>query len=320
MLAWIGYVTAIGCGASVSAFAAEGALRRLGRPARWVWAGAMVVSVAVPLAGLLGGGGASMAQPTLWRGLSEGALPPLVGSVAAAAWAAASLILLSNVRLSEWTLRRNERLWRRRSLAGQRVLVARGFGPGVIGAARPRIVFPEWVLEAAPDLRRLILLHEVEHVRAADTRLLLGAVVLVSLLPWSLPLWWQLHRLRGAVESDCDARVLAATGDARTYARALLEVAGRPSRTPLPSTGLASGRSELERRIRLITARGRGGRKQAFLAAGAASVMALALLLVPAPRVPALGLEARTDRTGPPPSAKVYLSIAPADADERPAR
>lgn len=126
--------------------------------------------------------------------------------------------------------------------------------------------------------------------------------------------------MRGAVESDCDARVLAATGDARTYARALLKVAGRPSRAPLPSTGLASGRSELERRIRLITARGRGSRKQAVLAAVAASAMAVALLLVPALQVPALGNETPPDETALPPSAEIFLSIKPADADERPAQ
>ena len=319
MLAWIVYVTAIGCGAGAAGFVAEGALRRLGRPARWAWAGAMVLSVAVPLVHLLGGG-ASMVEPTFWRELPTGPHPFLMGWAAAAAWAAVSLILLSNVRLSDWTLRRNERLWRRRSVAGQLVLVAPGFGPGVIGAARPRIVFPEWVLDAAPCLRRVILLHEVEHVRAADTRLLLGAVVLVSLLPWSLPLWWQLHRLRGAVESDCDARVLAATGDARTYARALLEVAGRPSRAPLlPSTGLASGRSELERRIRLITARDRGGRSRPPSPLPRHRPWRSPSCSFPRPGHPFV-VAAPPRETGLPLSATISLPIEPAEANKGPAQ
>ena len=36
-------------------------------------------------------------------------------------------------------------------------------------------------------------------------------------MPWNLALWWQLRRLRLAVEMDCDNRVVAALGDPNPY-------------------------------------------------------------------------------------------------------
>ena len=47
-----------------------------------------------------------------------------------------------------------------------------------------------------PAVRRLMLAHEEEHLHAKDPLLLLVASCLTILLPWNLPLWWQLRRLR----------------------------------------------------------------------------------------------------------------------------
>ena len=75
------------------------------------------------------------------------------------------------------------------------------------------------------------------------------------LTPWNPALWWQLRRLRLAVEADCDARVLRRRADVRAYGSVLLEVGRRASRGRLAAAAaFAEPVSTLERRIRIMTA------------------------------------------------------------------
>jgi bla regulator protein blaR1 len=41
------------------------------------------------------------------------------------------------------------------------------------------------------------------------------AQLMVALAPWNLPAWWQLRRLRFAIQVDSDARVLQTNIDLR---------------------------------------------------------------------------------------------------------
>jgi TonB family protein len=161
----------------------------------------------------------------------------------------------------------------------------------VVGFLRPAIVLPAWVLDWDPALRRLIVAHEREHVRAGDGRLLLGGLLLLCAAPWNLALWWQWRRLKQAVETDCDRRVLAGEPDVRRYGRLLLEVAERTRRHALPMAAFAESRSTLERRIRMMTsrqARNRAGWTLAVAVSLAAAPVALLALPAPAP----VGVEA----------------------------
>lgn len=297
MVAWMLYVTAAGCAFGVAALLAERGLRELGRPVRWAWLGAMAATVAVPVVlawiGWGGGGGVGAG------GQTASSVGPSLETVLMAVWLVASLILLASVRLSGWTVRRNRRSWRPRRVDGQRVAISTGFGPGVVGAARPRIVLPGWVVDATPTLRRLVVAHEREHVRGGDTRVLLTGLAMAILVPWCLPLWWQLHRLRWAVETDCDVRVLA-TAPPRAYANALVAIAGRSRRGPLAVPGLAPRRSELERRIRLITGHGVRSRPNGLGLLAAAAVMMVPLALAPAPELPGPGFDMEFTLAGQP--------------------
>ena len=317
MLAWVLYASVVGGTLGVAALLAEKGLRHLGRPVRWAWAAAMLGTVVLPVAAVIAGSAGAPGAAGAAGAAAAGVVPLLeagAGSVSLnrlllGLWVALTLVLLANVRLASWTVRRNLRRWRTRRLEEHSLLVSAGFGPGVVGVSRPRIVLPEWVVGSEPWLRRLVLLHEREHVRGGDTRLLLGAVVLAMLVPWCLPLWWQLARLREAVEADCDARVVARTADPRAYAHALLEVAGRPGRRVWSAPALSPSPAELERRIRRITGVSEG-RSPAMGASSMAAAVAvgLALMVVPPPALPQLGLEPRP--TPPtPPSATVILSI-----------
>jgi hypothetical protein len=69
-------------------------------------------------------------------------------------------------------------------------------------------------------------------------------------MPWNLPLWWQLRRLRCAVEMDCDARVLRRGYDVSHYGETLIAVGERQSARIALSAAMAEPRSLLERRLR----------------------------------------------------------------------
>jgi len=75
----------------------------------------------------------------------------------------------------------------------------------------------------------MVVAHEQAHLARHDPQVLGAALFLLVLMPWNLPLWWQLHRLRGAIEVDCDKRVLNGARDTEQYRQMLLDVSQRPS-------------------------------------------------------------------------------------------
>jgi hypothetical protein len=132
------------------------------------------------------------------------------------------------------------------------VLVAPDAGPAVAGLLRPRIVVPTWSLQAPEPQQRDVLAHERSHLEAGDPRLIALAVTLLALMPWNPLLWWQFHRLRRAIEVDCDARVLRGGRDLVAYCETLLHVGQcQASRIGLVPAMSESG-SFLEQRIKLM--------------------------------------------------------------------
>ncbi len=106
-------------------------------------------------------------------------------------------------------------------VAGVSVTVSDDVGPAVVGIVHPRIVVPRWLLQQDAETQGIVIAHEREHLRAQDIRVLGGALLVAVLLPWNLPVWWQLRRLRFAMEVDCDARVLRGGQSRSTYSAVL---------------------------------------------------------------------------------------------------
>lgn len=267
-VAWFLYSTIVAFLLGLAAVAAESALRSGGKCGRWAWVVAMPVSVALPLLAWLG------LSVRLVPAVAESGLMPLVslppvtvgietGTVVAGpgldqvlrlSWLFVTAGMLVYMGLSWVAIAGERRNWRRATIGGVRVAVTVDIGPAVWGVRRPEILLPEWAVRLESRVRRLMLLHEGEHVRAGDTRIVMGGLLLLAAAPWNIPLWWQLRRLRQAVELDCDARVLRRAPDARRYGALLLEV-GRRRAAPVLAVALADPPSFLERRIRLITAK-----------------------------------------------------------------
>jgi hypothetical protein len=102
----------------------------------------------------------------------------------------------------------------------------------------------------------MVLRHEQEHIAAHDPLLFVLALFLIALVPWNLPLGWQLRRLRFAIEVDCDARVVKPGLDPAAYGETLLSVGAHRSALPFPGAlgaiALIEAASQLERRIKVM--------------------------------------------------------------------
>ena len=205
MPAWLAASMALALLLSAAAWRAERLLQRRGRTTRWLWLAAIAASVILPqawLPGVLAAMPATQSQLKLgWFVLSSGML---------------MLLVLRSV----WLLS-HQRRWQKTSLLGTPVYLSGGIGPCVAGLLRPRIVMPVWLQLIPPRQQALLLAHAQCRLAARDPQLLALAYALIVLMPWNLPLWWQLHRLRFAIEVDCDARMLAQGHALRDYATVL---------------------------------------------------------------------------------------------------
>lgn len=197
---------------------------------------------------------------------------PALDKPLAMIWIASSSLAALVYVLAWLALHRSARAWRKLHLDGGDVLISNRLGPAMFGLVRPRIVLPRWLLDAPGDLRSMVLRHEREHVAGRDQLLLTAGLALAALAPWNLALWWQLRRLRLAIETDCDARVVRGGADAAAYAKVLLEVRQRRVPAPLAAVALTEPVSDLERRIGLILQAPR--RMSRLVAAGAALIAA----------------------------------------------
>jgi hypothetical protein len=157
---------------------------------------------------------------------------------------------------------------------GVPVVVTERIGPATVGLWPSRVLVPRWVLALPSVQRRYVLCHEEEHRRAHDAHLLFVVSLTAILLPWSLALWWQLWRLRLAVEMDCDNRVVTSLGDATAYGALLLKVAEAANRGPRLQPALVGGAGMLERRLMVLLAPAPLRQAQRFLL----PVLALGLL------------------------------------------
>jgi TonB family protein len=306
---WMLYASALSLCFSLAALALERAARLWARPRRFVWAVAIAVSLLVPLAGLMIPGaptphrlapgsvriGALVARPVptgrapsvrVSSALSKiGPLMAAMNRPLLLLWGGASLALALGLLRAAIGLRRRARGWRATVVDGTEVLVAPDIGPAVVRLGGLRVVLPEWALSAEPAARSLMLLHEKEHREARDSDLLLGGTVALMLVPWVLPLWWQVRRLQLAVETDCDRRVMRAGADAHAYGVLLLSVGAHSTRQPLLApTAFSEERSLLERRIEAMTSPSSKRRfVRTALATGVSALSVAAACMTPRP-------------------------------------
>lgn len=306
MAAWMTWTVLVGGLLGGSAHLLESVLRARGRSARFLWGASLAVSVGLPVLALLGTTtvpvttnpvaptprAGAMEVPAVLAAWSAG-LPPAVPAIAERAepwligsWLVASALLALGLGGGLLRLALRARRWPPARVGGRNVLLSDRFGPALVGVRAPRVVVPRWMLTLDPEKLRLVLVHEEEHCAAGDTRLLLAAALTVVIAPWNAALWWQLRRLRAAVELDCDARVLRRGAPRSTYGSLLLELGSLPPGPALPLSvaTLSHPTTLLERRLKMIV-RGtrRAGKVKTFAAVCSAALLAVLACETPSP-------------------------------------
>ena len=291
-----------------------------GLPRRALWATALVLSLVLPVLGLLmpkqamapgefvitpsrsiieaphvmakefrapdTTAASNTIKPTRQQRHSTWPAQASVEQVLLTGWLAASAGLVIFYALLWLRLRRAARYWRRERINGHEVWVTKALGPAVCGLIKPVILIPQWVLDGPSHARTLVLAHEQEHIAARDPALLLLGLVLVVIAPWNLPLWWQLQRLRFAMEVDCDARVLGRGEEVTAYGEMLLAVGERRTLMPVGAIALTQPTSQLLRRIRIMT--GDLPKRGKWAVAAAVSLSLVSLALAAQSQAPAL--------------------------------
>ena len=264
MIFWMLYAAGIGILLAAGGWASERFCETMGWPRRFPWMIALTLAVAIPL---FAGGPlpapeapmASLPAPTAAAEVvaeSASASPgPGLDRAALVVWGASSLATLLIFGTMLGVMARARRRWPRRSVDGGEVYVSEGFGPALIGVTRPSVVIPEWLFCASTRAGSVAILHEREHARARDHLALLYGALIVVLFPWSPAVWWMAHNLRGAVEIDCDRRVIASGIPAGDYGRLLLAIGVGQHRRWVFTPALVESRHSLERRLKVMAAK-----------------------------------------------------------------
>jgi len=100
--------------------------------------------------------------------------------------------------------------------------------PTALGFFRPAVVLPSWTLrDLSADELKIILLHELAHLRRWDDWTNLAQKFVKALFFFHPAVWWIDSRLALEREIACDDIVLEQTANARTYAASLVSIAER---------------------------------------------------------------------------------------------
>jgi beta-lactamase regulating signal transducer with metallopeptidase domain len=308
--AWMAYALVIAALVTCAALLAEriATIRRL--QSRWIWVAALLMTLVLPPMFAWQGARTTERPAIALAALAAREKPPVyelspiawVGGDAPAVprhvaldtwlllgWSAMSMLVLGTLTMGWLQLRRRLRSAIDGEVDGVSVTVSRDIGPAVVGILRSRIVIPRWLLQQDAVTQKIVLAHEREHLRAQDIRMLGGALLVAVLMPWNLPIWWQLRRLRFAMEVDCDARVLRAGESRSTYSAVLLKVARQLVPLRAAAAGLSESGSSLEKRIRIMHAPIRARWRVLAVLLGTCSVALIAVAAnVSAPPITAL--------------------------------
>ncbi len=227
------------------------------------------------------------------RQLSASQVLPLV-------WALGALLCLARLLVSSiaaWRVVRNSTPVTDASLMAEVNMLCRQLGirsrvtliehpklamPMAWGVFRQVVLLPSSAHGWTDERRRVVLLHELAHLKRWDCQILMLARV-VAALHWFHPLAWiAVRRLQAEREHACDDLVLTAGTSGADYAQHLLDIARnmRSSLSPGWAMVAMARPSELEGRL-LAILDPEVDRGQTNLRVRTAGVLAIALLVLP---------------------------------------
>lgn len=286
MLPWIGHALLTAAALAVLGVVLERSLGGRWIARRFIWLGVMVATVAIPIAGAL------LVSPRVTT-IATGSVSPVASSAAPTpigldqivgfGWIGLTTIVVMLLVASHVALRRRLDTCERTRIDDDSAIVSEDFGPAVVGVVHPVIVVPKWTLALSENDRRLVVVHEREHIRAHDPALNALGLALAVLFPWNATLWWQLKRLRLAIEIDCDARVVRRGNDPVRYGELLVSAHASVTRRIAPVLALAQHQSALSRRIDALVSAPRRSVARSLAAVGLTGALFAAIAAAPPP-------------------------------------
>jgi len=256
------------------------------------------------------GDGVASWSPAIEGELEEHAMPLVesrgVNPLAAlsAVWLAGSLVMIAVVAVNNLQLWRSVRKLRqvtdqsllelfedckqliRVSTVVGLVITDQVKSPSLFGCFRPRVLLPvDLVGQTSREELRFIFLHELAHLKQRD--IWIGWIVaLLQSLHWFNPLvWWAFARMRADREVACDALALSRieNEDGERYGGALIGLLKRfhhSRRLPVVA-GILENKTQLKRRLTMITYFKRSTRRETIAAVALLALMSITLLTSP---------------------------------------
>ena len=125
------------------------------------------------------------------------------------------------------------------------------------GVLQPVVLLPEQAQQWPEPIRRLVLLHELAHIKRWDVSFqLIGR--LATAVYWFHPLaWYALHRLRADCECACDDYVVHVGARRTDYAQQLVDLARSLRAARLTTAVPMTRKNTLEQRIKALFDEGR---------------------------------------------------------------
>jgi beta-lactamase regulating signal transducer with metallopeptidase domain len=109
--------------------------------------------------------------------------------------------------------------------------------PMTLGFVRPVIVLPSFAGEWDESQRRIVLMHELAHVRAGDWLFNLAGRITCALYWFHPGAWWVARRLREDCELACDDRVIQSGARRSEYAELLVAAVDNLRRSTMSPAG-----------------------------------------------------------------------------------
>jgi beta-lactamase regulating signal transducer with metallopeptidase domain len=123
--------------------------------------------------------------------------------------------------------------------------------PMVIGSIRPYVLLPVTAITGlTEDQLRLVLAHELAHIRRHDYLVNLLQTAIETVLFYHPAVWWVSHQVRVERENCCDDHSIEICGDTAAYAGALAQL--EEFRMQAPEAAVAATGGALLRRIRRL--------------------------------------------------------------------
>jgi len=180
------------------------------------------------------------------------------------AWALIAGVALRILRVGVglWRLRRLRRTGRHAPMCAvhedvQRLLRTRaeiryvpGGQPVTFGFRQPVVLLPEMLRSQSEDIQRVVLCHELFHVRRRDWVWVVAEEIVTAVLWFHPAVLWLISRVRLAREEVVDELTVLATSERRAYMEALLVFADAVTQAPAAAF---ARRRHLFRRMVLIS-------------------------------------------------------------------